>query len=109
MRSCKGQAGQYSLLRYPVSETDLLCREESAGPAVPKSAAERFKNAAAVLKARDVDDRRDYKERKRKQAAELKAKKRAREGEDAGGMAVTLGPGLGFPSAESEIFFRSSP
>ena len=82
--------------------TDLICRDDGKASSIPKTAAERFKNAAAVLKARDVEDRRDYKERKRKQAAEVKAKKRAREAGDADGVAVTLGPGLGFPSAESE-------
>lgn len=50
-----------------------------------------------------MDDRKDYKERKRKQAAEVKAKKRAREVGDADTLAVTLGPGLGFPSAESKL------
>ena len=80
----------------------LICRDDTKATSVPKTAAERFKNAAAVLKARDVEDRRDYKERKRKQAAEVKAKKRAREAGDADRLAATLGPGLGFPSAESE-------
>ena len=81
----------------------LHCREEDGGTAdedLPHSAAERYKNAAAVLRARDVEDRRDYKDRRRKQAADAKARKRAREAGDED-KAVRLGTGLGFPSAHS--------
>jgi len=62
------------------------------------TAAERFKAAAAVLRERDVEDRKDYQQRKRSKVAEAKAKKRARESE--GGAAVTLGTGLGYPGEE---------
>ncbi len=85
----------------------ISCREENEAGAVPSTAAERFKNAAAILKARDVEDRRDYKERKRKQAAELKAKKRSRDVGDEDDLAVMLGPGLGFPTAESKLLSTS--
>jgi hypothetical protein len=64
-----------------------------------ETAAERFKAAAAVLRERDVVDRKDYQQRKRSKTAEAKAKKRAREADE--DMGVTLGPGLGSPGEEN--------
>jgi hypothetical protein len=64
-----------------------------------ETAAERFKAAAAVLRERDVVDRKDYQQRKRSKTAEAKAKKRAREADE--DMGVTLGPGLGYPGEEN--------
>lgn len=59
------------------------------------------------MKARDVEDRKNYKERRRSKLAELKAKKRAREvGEDVG-MAVNHAPGLGNPFSEGKTSILS--
>ena len=77
-----------------------LCRDEDDVPFPQQTAADRFKRAAAILKDRDVADRKEYKERKRRKLAELKAKKRAREGGDDGGTTVSLGPGLGDPFSQ---------
>lgn len=74
-------------------------REKEGTSMGHKTAEERFKAAAAVLRERDVEDRKDYQQRKRSKAAEAKAKKRARELEEDPG--VTLGPGLGYPGEES--------
>lgn len=56
-----------------------------------------------------MEDRKDYKERKRKQAADAKAKKRAREGGDTDSLMVTLGPGLGYPSTQPGKLFSLRP
>lgn len=78
--------------------------EHSGGVAAPQTVEERFKAAAAVLKARDVEDRKSYKDRKRQQAADAKRKKRARQAEDGvAGLGVTLGPGLGFPDQQGRL------
>lgn len=94
-------ASPFLMPRKPIS-----CRGEDGGSIdLPKDAAERFKNAAAVLRARDIEDRKDYKERRRKQAADAKAKRKATEAGEAEGSAVILGPGLGFPSAQGKPCF----
>ena len=65
------------------------------------SAAERFAKAAAALKSRDLEDKRNYQERKRQKAQEKRAKQKARDAEEqAAEEMVSLGPGLGFPGEE---------
>ena len=65
-----------------------------------KTAAERYKAAAAVLKTRDVNDKRDYQERRRNRLADAKAKRKAKDGAETPAL-VTLGPGLGYPGEDS--------
>lgn len=78
----------------------LSCREDRDGEGEGHiTAAQRFKAAAAALKARDVEDKRDYRERRRTKLGELKAKKWA-DGKETGPIA-TLGPGLGYPGEEA--------
>ena len=84
----------------------MLCRfsnddSKSLGHA---TAEERFKAAAAVLRARDAADKRDYQERRKHKQAEAKAKRKAREaGEQGDQPMATLGGGLGYPGEEITV------
>ena len=72
---------------------------ESLGHA---TAEERFKAAAAALKARDAADKRDYQERRKHKQAEAKAKRKVREAVEQGDQPMaTLGSGLGYPGEET--------
>lgn len=62
------------------------------------SAKDRYKSAAAVLRVRDVEDKQEYRKRRRQHCEDIKEKCGGTKGDEP--RVAILGPGLGFPGEE---------